>query len=93
MPSPAYLHGWALEVLKSLTTYHNGYRAVFKHDTKGRLALIKNISLLFMAAEPDPLTAYLDAAAALVPGAQKKLVKMVDDPLLRIKALTDFYDG
>lgn len=74
MPPADMLHRSVTEVLKALTTYHNGYRAVFAHDTKGRLPLIKNTPLMFMASEPDPLSAYLDGAAALVPGAQKTLV-------------------
>ncbi len=90
MPSPAYLHGWALEVLKGLTTYHNGYRAVFKHDTKGRLPLVKLRPLMFMAAEPDPLTQYLDEAAALAPGAEKVLIKQGDPPGTRVRAIDAF---
>ena len=93
MPPATYLHGWAVEVLKSLTTYHNGYRAVFRHDTKGRLALIRHVPLLFMAAEPDPLTQYLDEAAALVPGARKALMKMGDPPAARIQTIVDFCDA
>jgi pimeloyl-ACP methyl ester carboxylesterase len=87
------LHGWVLEVLKGLTTYHNGYRAVFKHDTEDRLGLIKNVALLLMAVEPDPLTLYLDAAAALVPHAQKALIKAGEGYAARIKTIVDFYDA
>lgn len=93
MPPPAFLHGWALEVLKGLTTYHNGYRAVFKHDTKGRLPLVKLRPLMFMAVEPDPLTQYLDEAAALLPGAQKTLIKQGDAPTARVGAIEAFLDA
>jgi pimeloyl-ACP methyl ester carboxylesterase len=91
MPPADALHRSVVEVLKAVTTYHNGYRAVFRHDTKGRLPLIKGTPLLFMASEPDPLHVYLDAAAALVPGAQKVLITRAQGMAGRVKALQDFY--
>jgi pimeloyl-ACP methyl ester carboxylesterase len=93
VPSPDHLHRWAVEVLKALTTYHNGYRAVFRHDTAGRLPLINGTPLMVMASEPDPLTQYLDAAAALVPGAKKTLIKLGGGPVAAAAAITAFLDG
>ena len=87
------MHRSVVDVLKALTTYHNGYRAVFRHDTRGRLALIKNTPLLFTAAEPDPLTQYLDEAAALVPGAKKQLIAMGLGLAARVDVLRGFLDG
>lgn len=87
------LHRSVTEVLKALTTYHNGYRAVFSHDTKGRLPLLKGFPLLFMATTTDPLNIYLDAAAALVPGAQKILVPTAQGLTARAKAIADFLDS
>jgi pimeloyl-ACP methyl ester carboxylesterase len=93
MPDADALHRSVVEVLKAVTTYHNGYRAVFRHDTKARLALIKSTPLLFMASEPDPLSEYLDAAAAIVPGAKKMLIGRQEGLGARAKAINGFYDA
>jgi len=87
------LHRSVVEVLKALTTYHNGYRAVFKHDTRGRLKLLKGTPLLFTGAEPDPLTAYIDEASSLVPGSKRLLVAMGQSLGARADALRGFLDG
>ncbi|MBL8629807.1 MAG: alpha/beta hydrolase [Rhodospirillaceae bacterium] len=92
VPPADVLHKSVTEVLKALTTYHNGYRAVFGHDTKGRLAQIKSTPLLFMASEPDPLHAYLDDAAKLVPGAAKALITRTQGLAGRVKVMQDFYN-
>ena len=92
MPADA-LHRSVTEVLKALTTYHNGYRAVFRHDTKGRLPLIKNTPLMFMASEPDPLHQYLDDAVALVPGSKKVFITREQGVAGRVKSITDFLAG
>lgn len=90
MGPPEALHRSVTEVLKALTTYHNGYHAVFAHDTKGRLPLIKNTPLMFMASEPDPLHQYLDAAAALFPAAKKALITREQGLAGRVKVMTEF---
>lgn len=77
MPPPAELNIHVIDVLKALTTYHKGYRAVFRHEVAERLPLVKTPSL-FMSSEMDPLHKYLDDAATRVPGAQKHLVKRAD---------------
>lgn len=87
------LHRSVTEVLKAVTTYHNGYRAVFRHDTKARLPLIKNTPLMFMASEPDPLHQYLDAAADLVPGSKKALITREQGMAGRVKSMTEFLAG
>jgi pimeloyl-ACP methyl ester carboxylesterase len=93
MPPAEALHRSVTEVLKAVTTYHNGYRAVFRHDTKARLALLKSTPLLFMASEPDPLSQYLDAAAAMVPGAKKTLITRAQGLAGRVQVMTEFYAG
>ncbi|MBL8644879.1 MAG: alpha/beta fold hydrolase [Rhodospirillaceae bacterium] len=93
MPPAEALHRSVTEVLKALTTYHNGYRAVFRHDTKGRLAQVKNMPLMFMASEPDPLNIYLDEAAGLVPGSKKVLITRAQGLAGRVKAMQEFYDA
>lgn len=93
VPPPDMTHRWVVEVLKSLTTYHNGYRAVFRHDAGSRLAQIKNVPLMFMASETDPLHLYLDGAAAAVPGAKKCLIPREAGLAARMQVMTDFYDA
>ncbi|MSO97998.1 MAG: alpha/beta hydrolase [Rhodospirillaceae bacterium] len=93
VPPADAIHNSVVEVLKAVTTYHNGYRAVFRHDTISRLKLIKNVPVLFMASEPDPLSEYLDAAAALVPGAKKAFITRNDGLSGRVKAMLDFYNA
>jgi pimeloyl-ACP methyl ester carboxylesterase len=93
VPPPEFTHRAVVEVLKALTTYHNGYRAVFRHDTKARLQMLKNVELMFMASETDPLHLYLDGAAALVPGAKKTLITRDGGLASRLKSMSDFYDA
>lgn len=71
--TPEGLNAGVVEVLKVLKTYHLGYHAVFRHDIASRLPLLK-VPVLCMASDSDPLSQYLDAAAALVPGAKKALI-------------------
>jgi pimeloyl-ACP methyl ester carboxylesterase len=73
MPPADVLHIHVTDVLKALTTYHKGYRAVFRHEVESRLPLV-TVPSLFMSSEVDPLHVYLDDAAARVPGAEKRLV-------------------
>ncbi len=93
VPPPDLTHRSVVEVIKSITTYHNGYRAVFRHDTKARLAMVKHAELMLMASEPDPLHVYLDEAAALVPRAKKVLISRAGGLAARVKAMKDFYSA
>ncbi|MCB2106214.1 MAG: alpha/beta fold hydrolase [Rhodobacteraceae bacterium] len=93
VPPAEFVHRSVVELLKALTTYHNGYNAVFSHDTAARLKQIKDIPLMFMASEPDPLHVYIDGAAALVPGAKKRLITRAEGLTGRIKAMAEFFDS
>lgn len=64
----------AVEILRNIRTYNLGYRAAFAHDGRERLPLVK-VPIMFMASRTDPLSQFLDQAAALVPGAPKMLVE------------------
>ncbi|MDG2320387.1 MAG: alpha/beta fold hydrolase [Rhodospirillaceae bacterium] len=90
MPPPEALHGMVTEVLKAVTTYHHGYRAVFRHEADKRLPLVK-IPSLFMAAEPDPLTAFLDDVSGLVPGSEQRLITLEDGLSVRVGAILAFF--
>lgn len=67
---PDRLHASAVDVLKALGTYHVAYGAAFRQDLRPLLPRLK-CPVLMMASESDPLSQYLDDAAALVPGAVK----------------------
>jgi pimeloyl-ACP methyl ester carboxylesterase len=64
LPSPEVLHDWTLEVCKSITTYHLGYRAAFANRSEANLARVTQ-SVLFLVAQNDPLLAGTQEAAKL----------------------------
>ena len=73
LPDPQVLHDWVLEVCKSVSTYHLGYRASFAHRPEDRLGLLTQ-ETLFLAAENDPLLAGTEAAAGLPPLGRLRLL-------------------
>ena len=90
VPSAEALHGMVTEVLKAVTTYHNGYRAVFRHETDKRLPLVKTPSL-FLASETDPLHIYLDDVAARVPSSERRLVTLEEGLPGQVDAILNFF--
>ncbi len=68
VPPPEALHMGVVDVLKALGSYHLAYHAAFSHDVGARAPLVR-IPTLVMATETDPLAIYVDAVAALIPGA------------------------
>ena len=60
--------------LKALTTYHIAYRAAFKQDVHALLPRITHATLV-MAIRRDPLSAFVDESAAMIPNAKKELVE------------------
>lgn len=58
-----------VEMLKAWPSYHLGYRAVADHEPARRLPLLR-LPTLLMGAEGDPLSRYVEPAAALLPQAQ-----------------------
>lgn len=90
MPPAEFLHIHVTDVLKALTTYHKGYRAVFRHEVDKRLPLVK-VPSMFMSSEADPLHKYLDDAAARVPGAQKRLVTKAEGLGGTARGILDFF--
>lgn len=71
-PSVDALHRTAVEVLKSIRTYHHAYRAAFVHPDRERLPCVK-VPTLVMADSTDPLRYGVDEAAALLPGSFKTI--------------------
>jgi pimeloyl-ACP methyl ester carboxylesterase len=72
LPPPSVLHDKVVEVLKAVRTYHLSYRAALAYDKRARLPLVLCPTLL-ACAEDDMLLEYLDAAAALMPAATRRV--------------------
>lgn len=69
---PDMLNAFTIDILKALETYHLGYHAVFRHDTRTRLALVRQ-PLFLMSQSWDPMKRDIDALHRAVPSARKRL--------------------
>ena len=69
LPDDDYLHDFVVEVLKAMRTYHQSYRAAFRHPKRSRLPLIA-VPTLVACSPSDMLRDYFAEVAALVPGAE-----------------------
>lgn len=78
-PSADVLHRTAVEVLKSIRTYHLAYRAAFAHADRDRLPLVR-LPALVMADDNDPLQPGVDVAAAVLPGALRTILRNAAAP-------------
>lgn len=76
MPTPERLHEFVVELLKALGTYHLSYSAVARYDKRGRLPLL-SVPALISSSPSDPLMAYVEEIAGLVPGSR---IAIVGDP-------------
>jgi pimeloyl-ACP methyl ester carboxylesterase len=76
--------------LKALTTYHIAYRAAFRHDVHALLPRIRQPTLV-MAIKRDPLSAFVDEAAAMIPGAARELVETSPGVLGKLPAIQRFF--
>lgn len=70
LPDADALHEMVLEVLKGLRSYHQSYRAAFRHPKRERLAMLR-VPTLACCAGSDMLRPHLDEMASLIPGAEK----------------------
>lgn len=68
LPSPDFLHGEVLEVLKALASYHLTYRSALSFDKKSLLADLSQ-PVLVTAGPRDQNIRALHPIAALIPGA------------------------
>jgi pimeloyl-ACP methyl ester carboxylesterase len=89
VPPAGALHAGVVEVLKALATYRIAYQAAFAQDVRGLLPRIA-APVLLMAAARDPLHAYLDQAAALLPTAEKLLLPAGASADAKVAALLRF---
>jgi pimeloyl-ACP methyl ester carboxylesterase len=98
MASAESLHANAVDILKSLTTYHLAYRAVFSHDTAAKLAMITEnvVPTMVMTSVEDGEHEYLDDIGRRLPWAKTVSVPggwSGDGVVTRAKVVTDFLDG
>jgi pimeloyl-ACP methyl ester carboxylesterase len=73
MPSAESLHKIVVDVLKSLTTYHKGYRAAFRHQDRERIPLMP-CPVFCMASEDDPLKDGVNEAHSLAKAGTKAIL-------------------
>jgi len=95
MPGAATLHTTTVEVLKAIETYHLAYRAAFAHPDRERLPLLR-VPTLVTADASDPLKAGVDAAADLIPGAERAVLEGESTPaglVAKAARITAFLDG
>lgn len=90
MPTPEQIQSIVTEVIKSLGTYHIAYRAAFVLDVAALLPKL-TCPVLALATERDPLHAYLDEAADLVPGASKLLLSRSSTLGDKADAIAEFF--
>ncbi len=88
VPPPPVLQRLAVDLLKSLPSYHLAYQAAFSHPTAQRLALLRHPTLL-MAAQGDPLARYLQQAVAILGQGTGSVVARED----RARAVQGFLDA
>lgn len=72
LPSAGQLHDFALEVMKSISTYHQSYRAAFRYDKRTQFPRVEQRSLA-LCAEDDMLFPYLDELASLLVNGTKAI--------------------
>lgn len=92
VPDAAELHDRAIEVLKSLTSYHKAYRAAFRYPTSARLPhVVAPTAFLSPADDLPSLRAQADRYAALI--ADARVVPIAAGPDSRAAAIMDFLGG
>ncbi len=69
LPGAEHFHDFVVEVLKAMRTYHQSYRAAFRHPKRDRLVLLR-LPVLVTCSPSDMLHRYFAEVAALVPGAR-----------------------
>jgi pimeloyl-ACP methyl ester carboxylesterase len=91
--SAADIHAWVVEVLKANETYHLNYRAAFKWDAPGRLALITAPTLVIVG-ENDPLFGSSVAVSECIKNGRLQTLPRFDAAdfrAVRAAAITTFF--
>ena len=79
LPDADTLHDFVVEVLKATRSYHQSYRAAFRHPKRDRLPLLR-LPVLVVCSPSDMLHEYFAEVAALVPGARTATLPRWEDP-------------
>lgn len=79
LPDAETFHDFVVEVLKAMRSYHQSYRAAFRHPKRSRLPLLR-LPVLVTSSPSDMLHRYFADVAALVPGAQVADLPLWSDP-------------
>ncbi|MBC7519941.1 MAG: hypothetical protein H7268_02430, partial [Sandarakinorhabdus sp.] len=86
---PALLHALTLDLLNALPTYHQPYRAVFRHDPLARLPLVTQ-RILWLQAGHGPIDSNAERAIAVL---QSAVVVPAGDDAARGAAIAEFLDA
>lgn len=76
LPSPEYVNGEMIEVLKSARTYYKSYQAALRYPKRERLPKIASPTLV-AACPSDQLYDFMETAATLIQGA---VTRVLPDP-------------
>lgn len=79
LPDAETFHDFVVEVLKAMRSYHQSYRAAFRHPKRDRLPLLR-LPVLVASSPSDMLHRYFPDVAALVPGARTAELPAWGDP-------------
>ena len=79
LPDADSFHDFVVEVLKAMRSYHQSYRAAFRHPKRDRLPLLR-LPVLVVCSPSDMLHRYFADVAALVPGAEVADLPLWEDP-------------
>ena len=79
LPDAESFHDFVVEVLKAMRSYHQSYRAAFRHPKRDRLPLLR-VPCLLVCSPSDMLHGSFAEAAALVPGAERADLPPWSDP-------------
>ncbi|MEL7029769.1 MAG: alpha/beta fold hydrolase, partial [Pseudomonadota bacterium] len=83
------LHELTLDVLNNLETYHLPYRAVFQHEVKARLALVRQ-PVLWLATAGAPLEPGASAALERIADVRTAEIDHDAPPQARAEAIVEF---
>jgi pimeloyl-ACP methyl ester carboxylesterase len=78
LPGAEDFHDFVVEVLKAMRSYHQSYRAAFRHPKRERLPLIR-VPVLVVCSPSDMLRRYFLDVAALIPDARTADLPEWDD--------------
>ncbi len=92
MQSPEELHDAAVEVLKSIDSYHHAYRAAFRYPKREQLPKVKQ-PLMLIYDEDDPLNKYKTEAFKFSPNANECLIPSNSTLDFKAKKIIDWLEN